>query len=138
MKFVIGVVIVIILYLGAKNLIGRWQAVQSQQEPGLSQTVEPQAAATPTPAELPGLPPHLEGSLEAAKRQGAGALKVWLKKNRSAVRDPRLAEIELDYVILVAGRDFGEARQVFAAVKSRTPTDSPVYLRIKNLAPSYE
>jgi hypothetical protein len=86
---------------------------------------------------LPGLPQHLEASLAAAKRQGPDALKTWLRQNRRQVQDPRLADIELDYVLAVAGKNFGEAREVFAAVRQRTPADSPVYPRIRMLEKTY-
>jgi hypothetical protein len=76
--------------------------------------------------------------LAAARQQGASGLKAWLKRHRSQVRDPRLAEIELDYVIMAASRDYSDAKRVFAEVKARTPEDSPVYPRIRKLARSYD
>jgi hypothetical protein len=53
------------------------------------------------------------------------------------VRDPRLAEIELNYVVLVSRTNPSEAKQVFQAVKKRTPKTSPLYDRIKRLDATY-
>lgn len=57
---------------------------------------------------------------------------------RRTVADPRLASIELDYVVLVAREDIAEARKVFAQVKQRTPPASLVYPRIKQLEKTYD
>jgi len=91
-----------------------------------------------TPAVLPGLPASLESSLQTAQKQGAASLKTWLKNYRSYVTDPRLAAIELDYVVLVSPGNPQEAKQVFAAVKQRTPTNSLAYPRIKQLEKTYQ
>jgi hypothetical protein len=87
---------------------------------------------------LPGLPVGLESSLQTAHKQGAAGLKNWLKAYRPYVTDPRLAAIELDYVVMVGAGNIKEARQVFASVKQRTPTNSPVYPRIKQLEKNYQ
>ena len=140
MRFLIGVVIIALIYLGVKSLMTHWGEVTSQDAARINTpVVEVQApSASAAPADLmPGLPAHLENSLAAAKRQGADGLKVWLKSNRGSVRDPRLADIELDYVVMVAGKNFGEARDVLTAVKARTPEDSPVYPRLKKLEKAY-
>jgi hypothetical protein len=79
----------------------------------------------------------LETSLQNAQAQGAPALKTWLHHNRKYCRDPRLAEIDLNYVVLVSRSNPAEAKKVFQAVKKRTPTSSPVYERIKRLEPTY-
>jgi len=90
------------------------------------------------PDQLTGLPPKLEPSLQAAQKQGARGLRTWLNNYRSYVQDPRLAWIELDYVVLVARGDPAEAKRVFAEVKSRTASSSPVYARVKQLEPTYQ
>ena len=88
--------------------------------------------------DLAGLSPALEASLQTARSEGANALGEWLKQYRPYVQDPRLAWIELDYVVLVSLQDAKEARQVFRGVKERTPPNSPVYQRVKKLAKTYE
>jgi len=139
MKFLIGVAILVLVYLGAKSLMTHWGEVTSQEvgsQPAATEVQTPPNSTAPTDL-MPGLPAHLENSLAAAKRQGADGLKIWLKTNRQSVRDPRLADIELDYVVMVAGKNFGEAHDVLAAVKARTPEDSPVYPRLKKLLKAY-
>lgn len=138
MKFLIAVALLVLVYVGARSLLDEWKSVQSPADRGLPPAAEVAPAPSAGPEAMPGLPPQLEASLEAAKLQGAAALKTWLRQNRNQVSDPSLAAIELDYVVLVAGRNFGEAREVFAAVRARTPADSPVYPRIKKLEKTYE
>jgi hypothetical protein len=138
-KTLLWIVIAVLLYLGAKEFTAYWDRVRKDQaaedarrrgEPPPDQPAAPQA--------LPGMPAHLESSLAAASNQGADGLRAWLNQNRRQVHDPRLAAIELDYVVLVAGKNFGEAKDVFASVKGRTPTNSPVYPRIKKLEKFYQ
>ncbi len=94
----------------------------------------------PAPAgsdQLPGLPSTFEASLQAAQRDGAAGLRNWLKKYRAYVRDPRLAAIELDYVVQVMREDPKEAKRVFQSVKNRVPPSSPVYERVKKLEAAF-
>lgn len=104
-------------------------------------------AGSPPPTEqtapvqqLPGLEPRLEASVQKAQQGGAQSLKQWLDTYRRSgmVKDPRLASIELDYVLLLAREDPAEAKRVFAEVKKRTPSNSPVYPRIKALEPTFQ
>jgi hypothetical protein len=135
----IGLLLIIAALLGLKELHQYWESVKSQQaaKDRLS-GVEPGPAANPAPAgALPGLPPSLEASLQEAKSQSPAALKLWIDKYRTYVQDPRLASIELDYVVLIGGRNLVEARKIFQAVKDRTPTNSPVYPRIRQLEKNY-
>lgn len=90
------------------------------------------------PEKLAGLPYQLEESLTKAQQGGAKTLKAWLDAYRRSVQDPRLASIELDYVLLVAREDPREAKRVFADVKKRTPSNSPIYPRVKQLEATYE
>ena len=144
MRYLIGAIIVIGILLGVQKLHRYWTETKSQDRPGLSGAYPSSTAPEDAPpavaaAEgLPALPAPLEASLTAARKQGPDALKLWLGNNRRLVADPRLAAIELDYVVAVAGKNFGEAREVFAAVKSRTPTNSPVYARMKRMERSYQ
>ena len=75
-----------------------------------------------------------------AQRGDAATLKRFIDscKNFPDVKDPRLAWVELDYVVKVSATDPLEARKIFQAVKKRTPTDSPIYPRIKSLEKNYE
>ncbi len=90
------------------------------------------------PRTLNGLHYTLEDPLAKAKQSGSDGLKKFINQYRAAIHDPRLAWIQLDYVVLVASKDPAEARAVFAEVKKRTPTNSPVYPRIEKLSKVYE
>jgi hypothetical protein len=88
--------------------------------------------------DLAGLPTSLEASLQTAQGEGAKAMGEWLQKYRTYAKDPRLAWIELDYVVLVSLQDAKEARRVFQGVKERTPPNSPVFERVKKLEKTYQ
>ena len=78
-----------------------------------------------------------KNTLEAYRRD----LKLfanWLANHGRAVQDPRLAWIQLDYCLAISRENPAEAKKIFAAVKDRTPSSSPVYPRIQELAKSYE
>jgi hypothetical protein len=90
------------------------------------------------PNQLAGLPWQLETSLQQAESQGADALGQWLKTYGRSVADPRKAWVELDYCVMIAKKNPLEARRIFADVKQRTPPNSPVMPRIKELQKSYE
>ena len=95
-------------------------------------------AARLAPAQLAGLPPQLEASLQQAEQAGARDLKNWLNVHRPEVQDPRLAWIELDYVVLMARENPVEAKKVFAEIRERIGPDSPVYQRVKDLEKTYQ
>ncbi|MHB1307418.1 MAG: hypothetical protein ACYDC1_08670 [Limisphaerales bacterium] len=89
------------------------------------------------PGRLPGLPKELEGALEAAKREGPEGLKKWLAQNRNEVMEPRLTDIELDYVILAGRENPAEARRVLNVIKQRIASDSPAHQRFGQLDRAY-
>lgn len=138
----IGLLLIIGALLGLKELHRYWEQVKTQQETkdrlstGGTHTPAP-AAPTVAPGGMPSLPPSLEASLQEAKRQSPAALKLWIEKHRPYVQDPRLADVELDYVVLIGARNYVEAKKIFHAVKQRTPTNSPVYPRIRQLEKNY-
>lgn len=96
------------------------------------------AALNVDPRNLQGMPNGLEKSYEMAAKNGAGGIRNWLRAYGQSVQDPRRAWIELDYVVQVASSDPLEARKVFADVKSRVETNSPVYPRVKQLEKTYD
>jgi hypothetical protein len=128
MKALISLVLVFAVYWVGKSVFDQYKTKRAKDNP----TAEAQQ-----PAQLDGLPPQFEASLQHAESQGAPALKTWLQHNRKYVRDPRLAEIELNYVVLVSRMNPAEAKQVFQGVKKRTPKTSPLYDRIKRLDATY-
>lgn len=129
--------IAIILIIGAS--IGAWSVYQNTQgkDSSSSPSSSSGAAVAVTENDMPKLHPAMEESLRKAKQRGPAALKQWLAANGRAVPDPRLAWVQLEYVVLVGGRDIGEARRVFAEVKSRVPTNSVIMPRIQKLEPSF-
>lgn len=133
MKFLVGLVVVVGLAMGAYQLYEYWGTFKPKEERA---TAAP--AAVSSGDSLPGLPPKLQPLLEIAQREGASGLKEFLDKYSSQIQDPRLAWIQLDYVELLAQSSPGLARQQFLKVKARIPPDSPVYPRIKELEKTYE
>ena len=132
-KLIAALIIIAVLY-GGWNLFLYWEKVRDEKE-----SVRKEAAAAVVAGEnLQGLPQNLDQSLRAAEGQGAAGLRNWLKTYGHLVQDPRKAWIELDYCERVARDDPAEARRVFASVRNRTGPTSPVWPRIKKLAPTYE
>ena len=93
----------------------------------------PDAETQWAPGKIPGLPARLEDSLTEAKQQGPDGLRRWLARYRLEVQDPRLTEIDLDYVVLIGRSDPKEARRILNAIGQRIPPDSPVYERYEQL-----
>ena len=134
MKSILTAVIVFGLCLGA------WQIYQflEKTEATRQATVAPGAGTVSNGDELPGLPPKLRPALQAAQERGIVGLRDFLAAHGKEVADPRLAWIELDYVVVVAQSDPAAARKVFAQVKARLTPNSPVYSRMKQLEKTYE
>jgi len=135
-KFLLGVIIIIGLGMGAYQLWEYWGNFSSVNE---SKSSRAASAAPEIPdTSLPGMSPKLEPMLASARNRGAAGLHDFLLTYGKTIGDPRLASIELDYVVLVAKDDTTEARRVFAKVKSRTGPASPVYPRVQMLQKTYE
>ena len=134
MTKIIAALIIIVVVWGGWELFLYWDKVKNEDETKQKQ----EAAAMVVGDQLPGLAYQLEGSLQAARKQGAAGLKSWLKTHSQSVEDPRKAWIELDYCVAVAREDTAEARRVFATVKERTSQSSPVWPRIKQLEETYK
>jgi hypothetical protein len=87
---------------------------------------------------LPGLSPPLEASLANATQAGPQALRQWLNQNGAWVPEPRLSAIQLDYAQMLVRSNPAEARRIYAAVKARTPANSPLASRLKQLSRTFE
>jgi hypothetical protein len=132
MKALIAILIIVGAIYGGYQIFSYWVDVKGHKK---------EAAAEAQPVvgdQLPGLPATLEGPLQAAQQKGAPGLRNFLTQYGKTISDPRLASLELDYVVLVARENPAEAKKVFAKVKQRTPSSSPVYGRIKQLEKTYE
>ena len=130
MKALITLALIAGLYLFGKAIFDQYKAKQQKEEAAAK-------AATGPVGGLEGMPSNFEPSLQAAQAQGATALKAWLDRYSSYVHDPRLAAIQLDYVVLVSRSNPAEAKRVFQHVKQRVPKSSPVYERVKRLDTTY-
>jgi hypothetical protein len=133
MKFVIAVVIIVGLSLGAYQIYDYWGNYKDK------------SAETSAPAQeevsgdnLPGMPRSLDGLLQAAKQNGAPGLKEFLAAHGREISDPRLAWIQLDYVLLAGTSDPGEARRVFKEVQGRLTSGSAAYQRMKQLEKTWD
>ena len=145
MKVVIAIVIVALLgFVGFK--VWEYWTQTDKDKPLAGNTtgeVRPESLAGRTSAARRSsrrLPSQLESRLHEAKNRGPDNFKEFIDsiKKSPLVKDPRLAWIELDYVVMIASRDPGEAKRLFAKIKERTPPDSPVYPRIKSLEKTFE
>lgn len=134
-KFLISLVIVIALAVGAWNLYQYWGNYSDEKAHAEKQA---EVAATVDPHALAGLPPKLEDSLAKAQARGAAGYRDWLKFYRKDTQDPRLAWIELDYALALAPTSAAEAKKIFADVKERIAPTSRVYPRIKQLEKAFE
>jgi hypothetical protein len=132
MKTFFSILAVLIIGMAVWKLWEYYERVGGPETGGSGQTTAP--AAVP----LPSLPPKLEQELADARKRGAVALKAWLDRHRPHVKDPRLAAIELDYVVMVSATDPVQAKKLFQEIKQRTPPDSPVYPRLKDLEKTYD
>jgi hypothetical protein len=133
MKFLIALVIIVGLGLGAWQLNNYW---------GTFKPKDASSAPQPPPEipddQLSGMLPSLQPALNAARERGAPGLRDFLTTYGNTISDPRRASIELDYAVLVAPSNPSEARRVFAKVKGRVQSNSPVYNRMKQLEKTYE
>lgn len=136
MKALISILVIVAAIWGIRGLLLMYERTEKKASQGIDSTA-PLPPPVPS-AELTGLPAGLEPGLQTAQREGPTALQKWLKSYRIHLQDPRLAAIELDYVIMVSSTDLKEARRVFAEVKRRVPPSSPVYSRVKALERTYE
>jgi len=137
-KFIFTVVLALCLGLGVWQAFQSWQKAQENQH---AAPPPPAVAAAPTaPAgdQLPGLPPRLQAVFDAAQQRGAQGLHDFLAAHSKEVSDPRLASIQLDYVLLVTTSDLADARRVFSKVKERLQPNSPVYSQLKQMEATYQ
>lgn len=135
MKALIAIVIIVAAVMGGWQIYSYWTDVK-EKENAKHRTEVVQAAVDG--ADLPGMVPQLEPFLQAAQQKGATGLRQFLGQYGRTISDPRLASIELDYVVLVANDNPAEARKTFARVKQRISLDSPVYARVKQLEKTYQ
>jgi len=130
-KIITAGIIIIVLWV-AYHMWVYWEQIRDEKESQI-------AASKVVVREemLSGLPQNLENSLQGAKKAGLATFRRWLDTYGPSIQDPRKAWIELDYCIMLARENAKEAGRIFAAVQQRTPTNSPVYPRIRQLQATY-
>lgn len=135
MTKLISILLVVAALWGGWQLFLYWDKVKTEDEVAAKKKAQSEIVSGD---QLPGLPSSLEPSYQAARKQGATALKNWLKLNGRNVQDPRKAWIELDYCVAIAREDPAEAKRVYTSVRDRTPQSSQVWPRIKQLEKTYQ
>jgi hypothetical protein len=136
MRQFLGLLLILGLLWVGQKILNYYKTIEAKA--GRAAAEQATAPNPANPASLPGMPPALEAPLQVVMQEGHKSLRRWLDYYRPSLADPRLAWIELDYVTLVSAADPEMARQVFQAVKARTPTNSPVYPRLRQLQKTYE
>jgi hypothetical protein len=133
MRYFLGILILLGFLYVCSKLYSRYETIRKE-----SKLDQQSQSVDASPQTLPGMPATLEPLLQAAKQRGSTGLAEFLRQYRYAISDPRLADIELDYVVLVSLHDAGEARRVFKTVQQRTDKSSPLYQRVKRLEKNYQ
>ena len=136
MKAAISILLVLGFIFGVYKIWDYWDNLDRKRVQSIEQA-EKEAIRGES---LPGLPQALEADLTKAKADGPRATKAFIERIKGSplVADPRLAWIEIDYVVAVSLQDPIEAKRVFREVKQRVTPDSPVFKRIKELEKAYE
>lgn len=138
MRKVLGILMIALVAYGLYRFDQYWKAFKPPPPSTQANGDSSNGSAAAKKAILPGLPPTLEPSLDAAEKDGPDALKQWLEDYERYVRDPRLANIQMDYIVLAGPAHREEAKKLFNQIKQRITPDSPVYPRFKKLAKIYE
>ena len=130
----IAILILLVVIFAAYQFFQYWEKTQAEHDNARQQA----AAAAVRSETLPGMPYQLEASLKASMQKGPATFRTWLKTYGPSIQDPRKAWIELDFCVAIAREDPSEARRLFAEVKARTPTSSPVWPHLKELEKSFQ
>ena len=131
-KLISAFIVIVVIFCGYQVWL-KWDEVQHEEE-----TKKKESAAVLNPAYLSGMPSQLETSYQQAQKQDNAAMRAWLKTYGNSLQDPRKAWIELDFCVAITREDPTEARRIFKSVKERTPANSPIQPRLKQLEKSYE
>ena len=133
MKPLIAILIVVGLIFGVWKVWDYWEQVNKEKA-----QVQEELANIENSSSYDGMPSQLQESFRKAEAKGPTAVKQWLDTYRHLVKDPRLAAIELDYVVSISREDPVTAKKMFADIKERIQPTSPLYKRIQALEKNYE
>lgn len=133
MKVLIGILVVVGVIFGVWKIWDYWETVNKEK-------MAAHAAATQVEdsSNYEGMPYRLEQPFVKARAAGTKSFKQWLDTYRPHIKDPRLAAIELDYIVAITREDPVEAKRMFAEVKKRIPPTEKLAKRIESLSKSYE
>ncbi|MCC6231438.1 MAG: hypothetical protein IT580_02280 [Verrucomicrobiales bacterium] len=137
MKALIVIFIALVAVFLFTQLTGFYRRTARETSSNYESAPVAPVAAVSEGSSLPGLPPHLEASLQQAQQAGLEEFAKWLRTYGRQVQDPRLAWIELDYVVLLNLKDRKEAVARFEQVRARVGPGSPVAERVRKLEPAY-
>ena len=136
MKALISLLIAVVVAFVGFKLYEHWNMANDQK------LIEERAArqAVLDPDRLEGMPWQLYEKMREAQKAGPEAMRNFLEacKRFPDVKDPRLAWAELDYAVMISASDPVAARKVYQEVKKRTPPDSRIQPRLKQMAKSFE
>jgi hypothetical protein len=133
-KLIAALIVAVALFIGYELFL-YWDKVKNDEESARRQAA---ASVITNGAQLQGMSYDLTQIYERAQQKGVPGVAAFLKTYGDKIQDPRKAWIELDYCQLIAHANPAEARSRFAAVKARTPPDSPIMPRIKQLEHTFE
>lgn len=134
MSKIIGAFVIILFIVAGWKLVGYYKQVAEEER----NQKKAEEGANLKPEQLEGMPYQLDQSLQLATRNGPAALREWLKLYGPQINDPRKAWIEMDYCVAVMREDPIDAKRVFQGVKGRTPTNSLVFPRVRQLERTFE
>ena len=132
MKNLLWILIIVLIGYGSTKFAAYYNEVQRKTQ---GPTPEEIAAKS---REIPPLSPQLESSLQQAKAGGAATFKAWLDRYANSIQDPKRADVELDYVQMLARSDPAGAKRLFAIIRPRIPADSILIERVKKLEKVYQ
>lgn len=133
-KLIAALIIAAVLFVSYQVFL-YWDRVKNEEEKARKDAA---AKIITSGDQLQGMPWGLNAAYQNAEKQGATGIRGFLKSYGSSLQDPRKAWIELDYCQLISRENPAEARRTFADVKKRTPADSPIIPRIKQLERTFE
>ena len=135
MTKLIGVLVIVLVAWGGYGIFEMWNKFDTERDVAEKKA---EAERNFSPESLSGMPYNLQKSWEIAQKRGTVGIGEWLKAYHTKVQDPRLGWIELDYAVGISQKDPVEAKKIYQDVKNRTPKDSPIYPRVKQLEKTYE
>ena len=120
-------ILVVAAYVGYR-LFQQWDQARLEHE-----SWPRQSAAVETGEGLAGMPAQLELSYREARSRGPAAFQDWFSQNERYLADPRKAWIEIELCKALIRENPAAAKKLYATVKERVASSSPVYPKVKEL-----